>query len=58
MDNLIAFALLAAGAATLSVLPWSDEEISKTADAADAAFFAAVRCVTNPIARCFDRARG
>jgi hypothetical protein len=25
--------------------------------ALDAAFFAAVRCVTNPIARCFDRAR-
>jgi hypothetical protein len=58
MDSLIALALLGAGAATIAALPWSDEEISKTADAADAAFFAAIRCVTNPIVRWIDRAWG
>lgn len=57
MDTLIALILLAAGAATIAALPWSDKEIAAAADAADATFFAAVRRVTNPIARCFDRAR-
>ena len=57
MDTLIALALLGAGAATIAALPWSDEEIAATADAADAAFFSALRRITNPIARRIDRAR-
>ena len=49
LDIFISIALFAAGAATIAVLPWSDEEIEQTADAAYTAFFAAVRAVTNPL---------
>jgi hypothetical protein len=53
LDIFLALILLAAGAATIAALPWSDEEIKQTADAADTAFFAAVRAVTNPLFRRF-----
>jgi len=49
LDIFLALILLAAGAATIAALPWSDGEIEQTADAADTAFFAAVRAVTNPL---------
>ena len=51
LDIFLALILLAAGAATIAALPWSDEEIEQTADAADTVFFAAVRAITNPLLR-------